>query len=767
MTQRALLVIGHGSRERVDEFHKVCDMLRSKGGFDLVQPAFLELSEPDISGGVEMCVAAGAREIVAVPLFFARGGHVKNEIPALLRRAALRHPGLPVRFGEPLGLHDSIAAILRERVAEAAPDGETALLLVGRGSSDPDARQALRETQAVLRRGHPRVFEAYMDVLRPSLEEGLEKAIASGARRVAVVPCLLFHGTLTRRIEEAAALVRGVEISIAPPLGPEPRLAEVLLQRAREARPLPPRMLMVVGTSSHAGKSLLVAGICRLLARRGFRVAPFKAQNMSLNSGVVPLGTSGTEGAASPTGGGELARAQMLQAQAARAEPRVEMNPILLKPTGVGRRSQVVLLGRPWATLEAPEYYSYRPVWEAVAVESLRRLGEASDLIVMEGAGSPAEPNLRGLDFTNLSLAARAGADALLVADIERGGAFASVVGTLALLPSEERARVKGVVLNKFRGDPSLLEPAIQDLEARTGIPVLGVVDHLDNLGLDPEDSITLEERAPPAPAKELAVAVVRLPRISNFTDFDALRGEPGVHLRYVTRPEDLGGSDAILLPGSKGTPSELEAIEENGMAQALRGLAGRIPIAGLCGGYQMLGHHISDPHGADGAPRRVPGLGLLDVTTTYAPRKVTTPVRAEPHPPNGGPGTASQFLHPSPRDGWTIEGYEIHMGRTTRGPGAQPLFHVIERDGRPADDPEGATTPDGMVWGTYIHGVFDAPRFRRTFLNRLRNRRGLPPLHLDGPHRRETRLHALQRLAEAMEHHLDMERIWKLTEEP
>ncbi len=757
MTQRALLVIGHGSRERVDEFHKVCDMLRSKGGFDLVQPAFLELSEPDISGGVEMCVAAGAREIVAVPLFFARGGHVKNEIPALLRRAALRHPGLPVRFGEPLGLHDSIAAILRERVAEAAPDGETALLLVGRGSSDPDARQALRETQAVLRRGHPRVFEAYMDVLRPSLEEGLEKAIASGARRVAVVPCLLFHGTLTRRIEEAAALVRGVEISIVPPLGPDPRLAEVLLQRAREARPLPPRMLMVVGTSSHAGKSLLVAGICRLLARRGFRVAPFKAQNMSLNSGVVPLGTSGTEGAASPTGGGELARAQMLQAQAARVEPQVEMNPILLKPTGVGRRSQVVLLGRPWATLEAPEYYSYRPVWEAVAVESLRRLGEASDLIVMEGAGSPAEPNLRGLDFTNLSLAARAGADALLVADIERGGAFASVVGTLALLPSEERARVKGVVLNKFRGDPSLLEPAIQDLEARTGIPVLGVVDHLDNLGLDPEDSITLEERAPPAPAKELAVAVVRLPRISNFTDFDALALEPDVEVRYAERPGDLDGCDAILLPGTKSTAADLAHLRERGMADAIVRRA--VPILGICGGYQMLGREILDPLGIEGdghrletAPNsrvstsdngvnsgRFDGLGLLDVTTEFRPEKVTARVVARQA--NGGP------FGPEPFDA-----YEIHMGVPRPGPSAEPLFLLQSRNGEPCDTAEGAAAPSRMVWGTSLHGLFDSPAVRRSFLNFLRERKGLEPLALRGPTRDEQRERGLNRLADHLE---------------
>ncbi len=726
---KALLVIGHGSRERVDEFHQVCGMLEGRG-FDFVQPAFLELSEPDIHAGVERCVAAGAREIVAVPLFFARGGHVKNEIPGLLRSAALRNPGLRIRFGEPLGLHDSIAAILRERVAEAAPDGETALLLVGRGSSDPDARRALREAMGLFRRDHSRIFEAYMDVLRPSLGEGLERVLASGARRVAVVPCLLFHGTLTRRIEEAVARVRGAEISVAPPLGPDPRLAEVLLQRAGEARPLPPRALMVVGTSSHAGKSLLVAGICRLLARRGYRVAPFKAQNMSLNSGVA-------------RGGGELARAQVLQAQAARAEPRVEMNPILLKPTGAGRRSQVVLLGRPWATLEAPEYYSHRPVWEAVAVESLRRLGEESEVIVMEGAGSPAEPNLRGLDFTNLSLAARVGADALLVADIERGGAFASIVGTLALLPPEERARLRGVVLNKFRGDPSLLEPAIRDLEARTGVPVLGVMDYLDDLGLDPEDSITLEERpAARPPARELVVAVVRLPRISNFTDFDALALEPDAEVRYAARPGDLDGCDAILLPGTKSTAADLAHLRGCGLADAILRRAGRVPVLGICGGYQMLGRELLDPLGIEGDGRRCDGLGLLDVATEFRPEKETARVVARQA--DGGPFGAEPF-----------DAYEIHMGVPRPGPSAEPLFLLQSRNGEPCDAAEGAVAPGRMVWGTSLHGLFDSPAVRRSFLNFLRGRKGLAPLPVRGPTRDEQRERGLNRLADHLEERL------------
>jgi adenosylcobyric acid synthase len=603
--------------------------------------------------------------------------------------------------------------------------------MVGRGSSDPDAKAAFREAVAAFRADHPRTFEAYMDVLRPSLREGLEEALASGARRVAVVPCLLFRGTLTRRVDEAVAEARrrGADVTVSPPLGPDPRVAGVLLERAAGARPLPPSMLMVVGTSSHAGKSLLVAGLCRLLARRGHRVAPFKAQNMSLNSGVVP-------------GGGELARAQMLQARAARAEPRVEMNPILLKPTGVGRRSQVVLLGRPWGTLEAPDYYARREVWEAVALDSLRRLGESAGVVVMEGAGSPAEPNLRGLDFTNLSLAAKVGADALLVADIERGGAFASIVGTLELLPPEERARIRGFVLNKFRGDPSLLESAIRDLEARTGIPVVGIVDHLGDLGLDPEDSLTLEEGPGPATRRELTVAVVRLPRISNFTDFDALAREPGVEVRYAGRPEELDGCDAILLPGTKSTAADLAHLRERGLAGAIAERAGRVPIVGICGGYQMLGREILDPLGVEGNGARCDGLGLLDLSTEFRPSKVTARVRAQQA--NGGPFGAEPF-----------EAYEIHMGVPWPGPAARPLFRLRERDGAPCDAAEGIAAPDGMVWGTSLHGLFDSPAVRRAFLNFLRERKGLPPLPARGPTRDEQRERGLDRLADHLEERL------------
>lgn len=739
MNKRALLVVGHGSRERTDEFLQVCEMLRGRADFHIVQPAFLELSEPSIPEGFDRCVEAGAREIVAVPLFFAKGGHVRNEIPDLLRRSALRHPGVRVGLGEPLGLHDSIRAILRERVASVCPccaaesHNETALLLVGRGSSDPEARRSLREVVAELRPAHPLVFEAYLDVLRPSLDEGLEAALASGAGRVAVVPCLLFRGTLTRRIAEAVERARerspGVELLVSPPLGPDPRVGEVVAQRAGEARPLGPRHLMVVGTSSHAGKSLLVAGLCRLLARRGHRVAPFKAQNMSLNSGVA-------------AGGGELARAQMLQAQAARVEPRVEMNPVLLKPTGQGRRMQVVLLGRPWGTLEAVEYYGYRPVWEAAALEALRRLGEETDLIVIEGAGSPTEPNLRGFDFANLSLATRVGADALLVADIERGGAFAAVVGTLALLPPEERARVKGVVLNKFRGDSSLLEPAIRDLETRTGVPVVGVVDRLEGLELDPEDSLSLEETPRPPGPRDLTVAVVRFPQLSNFTDFDGLLSEEDVEIRYVDRPGGLDGADAILLPGTKSTQRDLDFLRERGLAGEILRRAGRVPIVGVCGGYQMLGREIRDPMAVEGNGARQEGLGLLDVVTEFGPEKVTARVQALPA--NGGPFGQEVF-----------EAYEIRMGVPVPGPSAEPLFRLRRRNGQPCDLAEGTSDPGRMVWGTSLHGLFDSPAVRRAFLNFLRERKGLAPLPARAPSRDEQRERGLNRLADHLEERL------------
>ena len=377
------------------------------------------------------------------------------------------------------------------------------------------------------------------------------------------------------------------------------------------------RALMVLGTSSHAGKSLLVAGLCHLARKNGWRVAPFKAQNMSLNSAVCP-------------GGGEIGRAQALQAEAAGAVPCVEMNPILLKPTGE-QTSQVVVLGEPRWTLSARDYYTRGNELRGVIREAYGRLASHCDLIVIEGAGSPAEPNLRGLDLANMEVADMAHAPCLLVADIERGGAFAHIMGTLALLTPGERGRIRGIVINKFRGDPTLVEPALRDIEKRTKIPVLGVLPHLPDLGLDEEDSVGIPtSNGAPRPG-DIVLSVVRLDHISNFTDFDALRGEPGVHLRYASHPDELGGSDAILLPGSKGTPGELQALERSGMARALREMAGKVPLVGLCGGYQMLGKSISDPQGTDGAPREVPGLGLLDVTTLYEPRKTTTPVVAEP----------------------------------------------------------------------------------------------------------------------------------------
>jgi len=443
--------------------------------------------------------------------------------------------------------------------------------------------------------------------------------------------------------------------------------------------------LMIQGTGSHVGKTVLVAALCRLFRGAGRDVVPFKAQNMALNAYVTAAG-------------GEIGWAQAMQAEAARLEPAVEMNPILLKPQTGG--SQVIVHGRVWATLSAADYYRRRAeLWDAVAA-AYRRLAAAHELVVIEGAGSPAEPNLMASDLANMAVARLARAPVVLVGDIDRGGVFASFVGTLALLGRLDRRRVRGFLLNRFRGDRALLAPALEFLERRTRRPVLGVVPYLADLRLPEEDSVALEE-SPSGDAAgwrdAVTVAVVRLPHIANFTDFAPLAADPAIRLRYAGRPEELEGAQVVIIPGSKDTPADLRWLRATGFAAALRAhVAAGGRLGGICGGFQMLGLSVEDPEGFEGGGS-LDGLGCLPVRTVLEAGKVTRRVRARLAA--GGPA---------------FEAYEIHLGRTRPEGDVAPLA-LVEEDG--AGRPDGAVSADRRVWGTYLHALLDAVHVRQALL--------------------------------------------------
>ena len=511
------------------------------------------------------------------------------------------------------------------------------------------------------------------------------------------------------------------------------------------------RAVMCVGTGSHAGKSVLAAALCRIYARRGYRVAPFKAQNMALNSFVTPEG-------------GELGRAQAYQARAAGVEPHVDMNPVLLKPSSQ-TGSQVIVLGRPVRHMSVREYHAYQPeVWPVVTA-AYERLRAANDLIVIEGAGSPAEINLRGQDIVNMKVALYAQCPVLLIGDIDRGGVFASLVGHMELFAPEERERIAAFVINKFRGDASLLDSGIDFLLEKTGVPTLGVVPMLTDWRGDEEDSLGIEDRKRKAkPGAPVQIAVVRLPFISNYTDFDALADEPDVNVRYATTPSELDGAAAVVLPGTKSTIADLEWLRASGMAAAVRAKAAAgTPVVGVCGGYQMLGRRIHDPEHVESDAGSVDGLGLLDAETTFAGDKRTVRVEGEllgageaggPADPASPPGAASPLGAP----GTPLHGYEIHMGRTTLGQGAAPLLRLRGADGSAHDDgavaaaPPGPPGSAGTVCGSYVHGIFDHPALRGAFLDGLRATRGLPLVGATATPPDDD----IDRLADHVEAHLD-----------
>lgn len=469
------------------------------------------------------------------------------------------------------------------------------------------------------------------------------------------------------------------------------------------------RALAVLGTGSDVGKSLITAGLCRLFARAGARVAPFKAQNMSNNSFVTPDGK-------------EIGRAQALQARACGLEPHADMNPILLKPES-DRGAQIVVQGTVWGKAEARDYFQQKEQLAAYVRESYARLADLYDVVVIEGAGSAAEMNLKNRDLANWSMVEYADAKVVLVADIDRGGVFAQVIGTLDLLTAEERRRVIGIIINKFRGDATLFEDGVAFIEHRTSLPVLGVVPLLRGLLLDQEDSLDIEGSQRAVFAKDrVNIAVILLPRMSNFTDFNQLRAETDVVVRYAARPADLEEADIIVIPGSKNTIDDLEYLRETGMAGSIcRCATAGLEVVGICGGYQMLGRRIADPEKIE-VGGEINGLGLLDVTTQLAGTKITQLVEAE-------------SLAVEPQQRLTVRGYFIHMGQTSRGK-ARAAFHVrlvkstVGGPELPLEEClDGAANDTGRVWGTYVHGLFDVPEFRRAWLNRARDRKGLETL--------------------------------------
>ncbi len=495
---------------------------------------------------------------------------------------------------------------------------------------------------------------------------------------------------------------------------------------------------MVQGTASGVGKSVIVAALCRIFARRGYRVSPFKAQNMSLNSFVTKTG-------------GEIGRSTAVQAMAAGIEPITAMNPILLKPKG-DTTSQLILMGKPIRDVTASEYFEAHRNLTRRKMSAVRKawneISSRFDIVIIEGAGSPAEINLRRQDVVNMRTAKMALAPVILVADIDCGGAFASLVGTFVLLTPSERKCLGAFLFNKFRGDPTLLGDGMEKITARTNVPFLGIIPYKQGLGIQEEDAVPKKVQGSLDPAHGgVKIGVVYLKHISNFTDLDPLAWEPGVQLTYVTDPIEITGLDAIILPGTKNTSEDLMLLHRSGLADAITSAAKRgAPVVGICGGYQMIGEAIEDEDQTESDEQFLPGLGLLPVKTYFRKSKV---LRQAVFSPAGG----SPFL--SNRD-IELEGYEIHHGRTGRLRGARPAFTT---DGKP----EGCVSADGMIFGCYLHDLFENDLFRRNFINSLRQLKNLDPIKSPPVNAKARREQDFDKLADMVLENIDIDLLDRL----
>jgi len=498
------------------------------------------------------------------------------------------------------------------------------------------------------------------------------------------------------------------------------------------------RAIMVCGTASHVGKSVLAAALCRIFREDGLRVAPFKSQNMALNSFVTESG-------------GEIGRAQAMQAEAAGTKPTVEMNPILLKPHQ-DSCAQVVIMGRVYKNMSAVEYHRYKKTALEIVRKAYRTLTSQYDCIVLEGAGSPAEINLMRHDIVNLRMARLARAPVILTSDIDRGGVFASLLGTLQLLSPRDRQLIQALHINKFRGDRSILEPGLVQLRRRSKKKIIGVTPYIHNLGIEEEDSVRLENpRTTIKKEANISIDVLVLPHISNYTDFDPLEREPGVRLRYIRNESFYPDSDALILPGTKNTAGDLEYLRSQGWDKKILEYhrQGGMVI-GVCGGYQMLGKTIRDPGRVESNIQSQAGIGLLDIETTFSPEKTTTQVKAR--------SLAIPFSQQT-----QINGYEIHMGSSILGSKASPAFEIISRNGQSEACYDGAIDPQGRTLGTYIHGLFDNDDFRKNFLKHLRQQKNRADAEDTNLSYAEAKEQAFTRLAKIVRESIDMKELYRI----
>ena len=498
------------------------------------------------------------------------------------------------------------------------------------------------------------------------------------------------------------------------------------------------KAIMVQGTMSNAGKSLLAAGLCRIFKQDGYRVAPFKSQNMALNSFITEEGL-------------EMGRAQVMQAEAAGIAPSVLMNPILLKPTNdVG--SQVIVNGEVLGTMSARDYFKYKKKLVPDVMKAFEALAEENDIIVIEGAGSPAEINLKTEDIVNMGMAKMAKAPVLLVGDIDRGGVFAQLYGTVELLEPDEREMVKGLIINKFRGDKTILDPGVEMLEEKCGIPVVGVAPYLD-IQVEDEDSLT-DRFDRNQEIGQIDIAVIRVPRISNFTDFNPLESIPGVSLRYVKHDSDLKNPDVIMLPGTKNTMEDLQWLRESGMeALILKAAAKGTLVFGICGGYQMLGESLSDPYGVE-AGGTMRGMGLLPMDTVFAEKKTRTQVTGKYLDMEGDY---------QPLTGVEFTGYEIHMGESTWKSGAKASTWT--RDGVTGQEKTEGTVFEN-VCGTYVHGIFDKEESALALIRAAGKKKGIDVSQMEGVDFAAFKETQYDILAAELRKHLDMKKIYEILEE-
>lgn len=503
------------------------------------------------------------------------------------------------------------------------------------------------------------------------------------------------------------------------------------------------KKIMLQGTASNVGKSILTAGLCRIFKQDGYSVAPFKSQNMALNSFITKEGL-------------EMGRAQVFQAEACGIDPVADMNPILLKPSG-NHRCQVIVRGKVREDMASSEYHTYKPQLAKELKTIFSEFSNNYDIIVMEGAGSTAEINLREHDIANMGMAEIADAPVIIVGDIDRGGVFASLAGTMMLLSEEERRRVKGVIINKFRGRKELLEEGIKMLEEIINVPVLGVIPYSD-IKIEDEDSVTTRFKAVQG-KRDIHIEIIRTPHMSNFTDFNIFETQNDVSVRYVGYGEALSNPDIVIIPGSKSTIEDLKYIRENGLEEQIKELQKRGKlIFGICGGYQMLGKKIKDPYHVEGEVEEIDGIGLLDTETIFEKEKTTTQVEAIIHPNLSG--------YMKNLSGKRVKGYEIHMGISKPGSEVSYLNLIDKKLGEEVSYLEGSINKNGNVVGTYIHGIFDEIDFTRELLNSIREEKGLEKLQSNVTSFDEFKQNEYDKLADLLRENLDIQKIYEIMTE-